>query len=66
LLETHAEGIRIARRLTDVKTDTDIDPELDLTRAEPDPRALEAMFEQLGFGTARRQRWHELLERIAG
>jgi DNA polymerase-1 len=65
LLEEHADAVLIARRLTDVKIDADIDPQIDLTRGEPDPAALEAMFEQLGFGEPRRRRWAELLERIA-
>lgn len=65
LLEEHAEAVRIARRLTDVKTEADIDPRIDLARGEPDIEALEALFDQLGFGEPRRRRWAELLERIA-
>lgn len=61
LLEAHADTIRLARRLTDVKLDADIDPDVELTRRSPDQAALTRCFDALGFGDARRQRWRELL-----
>ena len=64
LLETHAETIYLARRLTGLITDNTLSSNLTRYTITPDTTALETVFEQLGFSEKRRQRWLNLLEKI--
>ena len=64
LLETHAETIYLARRLTGLITDNTLSSNLTRYTITPDTAALETVFEQLGFSEKRRQRWLNLLEKI--
>jgi len=63
LLHEHAETIRLARQLTGLIPDNTLSSSLNNYRIQPDEEAMETVFDQLGFNTKRRQRWHDLLEK---
>jgi DNA polymerase I len=56
-LTEHAEAARLSRRLVEIKTDLDLDVDWHrLRRTEPDLKALEAVFDELDFGSRLRDR----------
>jgi 5'-3' exonuclease len=61
LLQDHAETVRLSRRLTGVHTEADLPPRLALQPTPPDWDRAERLFDRLGFGRPRRERWRAAL-----
>lgn len=61
LVEEHRETIELARRLTTLDRDAPLPADLDLAMQAPDGGALSELIDLLGFGEARRSRWHAWL-----
>ncbi len=62
LIEEHQDNIRLCKRLTEIKCDAQpLNGSFRLRREQSDPEALSELFDQLGFGSLRRQRWQQFL-----
>lgn len=62
LIDEHADTIRLSRQLTGLIRDNSVSKDLSDYQILPDSKAMNEVFEQLGFSDKRRQRWHNLLE----
>ncbi len=65
LLEEHANTVRLARQLTGLIPDETLDTEISKYTFQQDEKALEAVFDQLGYGQKDRSRWQVLLGKAA-
>ncbi len=62
LLQEHQDAARLSKKLTTIAFDQNLPENSDtLLRQSYDQNALEDLFEQLGFGQYRRERWHSVL-----
>ena len=62
LIDEHQDTVRLCKRLTEIKCDAEPSTgSFRLHRESCDQNALEELFEQLGFGNLRRQRWEKLI-----
>lgn len=62
LLAEHGESLHVARQITATRHDPALPVQMDeLARRQPDLSALHDLFERLGFGQARRERWLQAL-----
>lgn len=61
LIDTHKEGILLARQLTRIHCDAELPADLRLQRAPANEQDLSALFDKLDFGPDRRERWNTLL-----
>lgn len=61
LLQQHRETIILARRLTGLHRDSELNYAVNQLTINPDTRALQSMFDRLGFDTAQQSRWQKLL-----
>jgi hypothetical protein len=62
LIDEHQDMVRLCKRLTEIKCDAEPSTgSFRLHRESCDQNALEELFEQLGFGNLRRQRWEKLI-----
>ena len=62
LIEEHQDSVRLCKRLTEIKCDAQpLNGSFRLQREPPDQVALTELFDELGFGSIRRQRWQKLI-----
>ncbi len=61
LIDEHQDTVRLSRRLTGIHCNAELPKGLRLKRKRPDSQSVEAIFDKLGFGDARRARWEALL-----
>lgn len=65
LVEEHQDAARLAKQLTVIAHDEQLpDQHKALEWQGYNSEALEVLFEQIGFGSFRRQRWHRALETV--
>ena len=62
LIEEHQDSVRLCKRLTEIKCDAQpLNGSFRLQREPPDQVALTELFDELGFGSIRRQRWQKFV-----
>lgn len=62
LIREHQDNVRLCKRLTEIKCDVELhNGNLNLKPEQPDPEALQELFDELGFGNLRRQRWQKFV-----
>ena len=62
LLAEHGASLHVARQITATRHDPELPVRMsELARCEPDHDALNDLFERLGFGQPRRERWLQAL-----
>ena len=61
LIDEHQEMILLCKKLTEIKCDADTSyGSFDLTRNQCDFTEMHELFDELGFGNLRRERWKKL------
>ncbi len=66
LLSEHREALHVARQITGTRHADELPADMgELARRPPDQGALDDLFERLGFGQARRERWLQALAATA-
>ena len=62
LVEAHRDDILLCKKLTEIECNAELPSgSYDLQRSHCDHSDLQQLFEELGFGNLRRQRWQQLL-----